>query len=249
MPLCYVLSICSDTPQCLNPIFYWPGVGESCSINLLPFSGQFLLAPGPRSHSGCHSGSCQREIASKQDEFAPCRQCRAKILLAPLWGNVKDKGAVPSGCLLSERRCNVVVTKAGEEGTNLCEGKVWKLEVRRDKPAFRGVSGFEAAPRLEPACQPSIVEIKFHSLSRPGTEDCWWCTLLRAESQTWRSREASAAPGRSWGLQEWDSAHTSPAVRGGMNPRPFLGSWRAPGQPINSGMLWDAGADPNVLLL
>lgn len=70
------------------------------------------------------SGSCQREIASKQDEFAPCRQCRAKILLAPLWGNVKDKGAVPSGCLLSERRCNLVVTKAGEEGTNLCEGKV-----------------------------------------------------------------------------------------------------------------------------
>lgn len=70
---------CSDT---LNFVFHWPGMSESCTINLLPFSGQFLLAPGSRGHSGCHSGSCQQGVASREDEVALCRKSRAKLLLA-----------------------------------------------------------------------------------------------------------------------------------------------------------------------
>lgn len=71
-----------------------------------------------------------------------------------MWGNPRDKEAVPSGCLLSERHCNVVVTKAGQEGMNLFQGKVLKLEVRRDTSALVGVSGSgaAAAPCLEPVC-------------------------------------------------------------------------------------------------
>lgn len=46
----------------------------------------------------------------------------------------------------------MVVTKAAQEGMNLFQGKVLKLEVRRDKSALVGVSGSGAvaAPFLEP---------------------------------------------------------------------------------------------------
>lgn len=45
----------------------------------------------------------------------------------------------------SDKRCNVVVNKAGWEELNQFQGKVLKLEVRRDNSALFRVSGFGAA--------------------------------------------------------------------------------------------------------
>lgn len=140
MHLCYVLSTLSDTLlssvfQCLALVRAAISIcsfsqGNSCWLQAL---GLTLLVT---------VGAASRKQHPDKVRLHPGG--RAEHRSCWLWGNPRDKGAVPGDCPLSESHWHVVGTKVGQGGMNLFERKGSKPEGRRDKPALLGVSGFGA---------------------------------------------------------------------------------------------------------